>query len=110
MQTTRLCSSSVFSSTPSGGMPRIVLNQRRGDGENTRGANTRLAERRRSQAVEQLEAARSRIEVLQPFTVGVPQTGLAAGKVVLRFERVTAGYGNDGANWRGRVMLKPVVA
>ena len=25
-------------------------------------------------------------------------------------ERVTVGYGNAGANWRGRVMLEPVVA
>jgi len=36
--------------------------------------------------------ARGRIEVLEPFMLSIPSTGLVASKTVLRLEDVTAGY------------------
>jgi ATPase subunit of ABC transporter with duplicated ATPase domains len=63
--------------------------------ELTGGANARLAEDRQAQAGEAVAAARERIEILQPLSVSVPPTHLAAGKTVLRMDGVTAGYRPD---------------
>jgi ATPase subunit of ABC transporter with duplicated ATPase domains len=63
--------------------------------ELTSAANARLAESRQGQAAETVTAARDRIEILQPLTVAVPSTHLAAGKTVLKIENVTAGYAPD---------------
>lgn len=75
-----------------GGAPRILLGGRKERAENTTGENTRLAERRQEQALEAAASARERIEVLQPLTVKLPPTHLAANKVVLRVDAATAGY------------------
>jgi ATPase subunit of ABC transporter with duplicated ATPase domains len=75
-----------------GDIPRIQLNKMRSTAENTGGANARLAERRRAQAVDDVAAARRRIEVLQPFTVAVPSCGLPAGRTVLRIDQAGVGY------------------
>lgn len=75
-----------------GGMPKILLGGRKDRSEKTGGENARLAERRREQAQEDAAVARERIEVLQPLTVRLPPTHLPAGKTVLKFESVTAGY------------------
>lgn len=78
-----------------GGTPRIILGGMKDRSEKTSGENTRLAERRREQAVEAVDAARERVEILQPLTVQIAPTRLPANKVVLRMERVTAGYEPD---------------
>lgn len=75
-----------------GDMPRILLNGLKNRAENTGGANARLAERRREQAIDDLAVAREQIEILQPFSITLPPTGLAAGKTVLRIDAATAGY------------------
>jgi ATPase subunit of ABC transporter with duplicated ATPase domains len=75
-----------------GGIPKILLGRRKDQGEKTAGENTRLAERRREQAVEEATAARERIEVLQPFKVELPPTRLPSGKLILSLEDVTAGH------------------
>jgi ATPase subunit of ABC transporter with duplicated ATPase domains len=78
-----------------GDMPRIVTGGMKRRAENTHGANARLAERLRSQAVDEVLAARERIEILQPLSVTLPLTGLPATKVVLRVDGVTAGYRSE---------------
>ena len=75
-----------------GDAPKILLGLMKDRSEDTGGEQTRLAGRRREEALAAQAAARDRIEVLQPLTVSLPSTGLAAGREVLRVDRVTAGY------------------
>ena len=77
-----------------GDIPRIQLNALRNRSEATSASNARLAERRRTQAIEDAASARERIEVLQPLTVAVPSTGLPAGRTVLRIDAASVGYGD----------------
>ena len=78
-----------------GDIPRIMLGAMKERSELTGGTNARLAEDRQAQAGEAVAAARERIEILQPLSVSVPPTHLAAGKTVLRMDGVTAGYRPD---------------
>jgi ATPase subunit of ABC transporter with duplicated ATPase domains len=78
-----------------GDQPKILLGMMKNRSEQTGGEQARLAERRREQALAEAAAARERIEVLQPFTVALPSTGLALGREVVRLEGVTAGYAPD---------------
>jgi len=78
-----------------GDAPKIVLGMMKERAENSGGEQARLADRRRDQALASAAAARERIEVLQPMAVSLPPTGLAAGKEVLKLERVSAGYAPD---------------
>jgi len=80
-----------------GDMPRILAGARQNRAEGTSGDNVRVAERRRTQAVEDADAARQRIEILQPLSMVLPSTGLPAGRTVLRLDSVSAGYGTDPA-------------
>ncbi|WP_426438761.1 ABC-F family ATP-binding cassette domain-containing protein [Bradyrhizobium genosp. P] len=75
-----------------GDMPSILAGARKDRSEDTGGENARLAERRRTQALELATAARKRIEILQPFSVQLPSTHLPAGRTVLRIDAATAGY------------------
>ncbi len=75
-----------------GGIPRIMLGGLKERSEMTGGENTRLAERRRAQAVQDAAAAREKIETLQPLTVKLPTSALPANRIVLRMEDVSAGY------------------
>lgn len=75
-----------------GGIPRIMLGGLKERSETTGGENARLAERRRAQALQDAAAAREKIEILQPLTVKLPTSGLPASRIVLKMEKVTAGY------------------
>ncbi|MBN9085270.1 MAG: ABC-F family ATP-binding cassette domain-containing protein [Reyranella sp.] len=75
-----------------GDIPRIQLNAMKSRSENTGGANARTAERLRTQALDDAAAARRKVEVLQPLTVALPSTGLAASKTVLKIDDASAGY------------------
>jgi ATPase subunit of ABC transporter with duplicated ATPase domains len=75
-----------------GGMPRILLGARRERAENSGGEGVRLAERLRAEAAEAARSARARVEILEPLTVQLEPTGLAANRVVLTLDRVTAGH------------------
>lgn len=75
-----------------GDMPRILLGQRKSNAEASKGQGVRLAERQREQALEAAAAARARVEILQPFSVTLPPTGLPPGRQVLAFDHVTTGY------------------
>jgi ATPase subunit of ABC transporter with duplicated ATPase domains len=78
-----------------GDMPRILAGMRKDRSEDTSGENARLAERRRTQALEAAASARKRIEVLQPFSVVLPPTNLPASKTVLTLDAVSVGYEPD---------------
>ena len=75
-----------------GDLPRIMLGMMKNRSEGTSGANARLAESRRADALDAAAAARERIEILQPLSVVIPSTGLLPGRTVLTLDRVTAGY------------------
>ena len=75
-----------------GGIPRIALGLMKNRSEGTSGENARLAERLRTQAQEAAASARERIEILQPFSVTLPPTGLPPGKAVLTLDSATVGY------------------
>lgn len=75
-----------------GDMPRILIGARKDRAEDSGGENRRLAERQRTQAAEAAMAARDRVEVLQPFSVTIAPSGLAANRTVLEMDGVTAGY------------------
>lgn len=75
-----------------GDMPRILSGARKDRSEDTGGERRRVTDRRRVQALEDSRIARSRIEILQPFTVDIPATQLPAGRTVLQIDGVSAGY------------------
>lgn len=75
-----------------GDMPSIVAGGMKRRAEETRAAGSRLAERQRSAAEEQLAAARAKVEIVDPLSVGLPSTGLPASRTVLALDDVTAGY------------------
>ena len=72
-----------------GDMPRILAGGLKNRAEGTRGQGARLADRRSGEAEAAAASARSRVEVLQPFSVTLASTRLPAGRTVLR---VDAGY------------------
>jgi ATPase subunit of ABC transporter with duplicated ATPase domains len=78
-----------------GDMPRILAGMRKDRSEDTSGENARLAERRRTQALDAAASARERIEVLQPFSIVLPPTNLPASKTVLTLDAVSTGYEPD---------------
>ena len=78
-----------------GDMPKILLGRRKSKAEASRGKVTELAERQRADALHTVASAKARIEVLQPFSVQLPATNLPAGKAVLSFDHVTAGYDHE---------------
>lgn len=75
-----------------GGIPRIALGLMKNRSEDTSGMNTRLAERQQAEAADSAAAARRRMEILEPFSVVLPSTALAAGKTVLEMDDVSVGY------------------
>jgi len=75
-----------------GDMPRILLGGLKRKAEETSAGMERLAERQREEAAADAAAARERIEVLQPFAVTLASTELAAQRLVVKLDAVTAGY------------------
>ncbi|PJI42850.1 MAG: ABC transporter [Rhizobium sp.] len=78
-----------------GDMPRILAGGLKMRSEATSSNNARLAEDRRSEARMAADAARARIEVLQPLSVTLASTGLPAGRTVLEVTDASAGYAAD---------------
>lgn len=75
-----------------GDMPKILLGRRKSNAEASRGKVAELAERQRADTLGAVASAKARVEVLQPFSVHLPPTNLPAGKAVLSFDRIVAGY------------------
>ncbi|MGY3031362.1 ATPase subunit of ABC transporter with duplicated ATPase domains [Bradyrhizobium sp. USDA 4354] len=75
-----------------GDMPRILAGARKDRSEDSGGKNAQIAVRRRAEAIDAVDTARRRIEVLQPLSVKLPATGLPAGREVISLDGVSAGY------------------
>ncbi|MBR0786063.1 ABC-F family ATP-binding cassette domain-containing protein [Bradyrhizobium iriomotense] len=75
-----------------GDMPRILAGARRDRSEDTGGKAALIAERRRAEALDAVDTARRRVEILQPLSVKLPATNLPAGREVLSLDRISAGY------------------
>ncbi|WP_068300517.1 ABC-F family ATP-binding cassette domain-containing protein [Pararhodobacter sp. CCB-MM2] len=77
-----------------GGQPKMLMDKAQERAEGSKGAGIRLREARAAEAEAGHEAARAKVEVLQPMRMDLPSTGLPREKVVLRLEGVTGGYGD----------------
>ncbi|MCG2627660.1 ATP-binding cassette domain-containing protein [Bradyrhizobium sp. WYCCWR 13023] len=75
-----------------GDMPRILAGARKDRSEDSGGKAADIAERRRAEALDAVDTARRRIEILQPLSVKLPSTRLPAGREVVWLDRVCAGY------------------
>ncbi|MBK8083829.1 MAG: ABC-F family ATP-binding cassette domain-containing protein [Devosia sp.] len=75
-----------------GGVPKIVLGGMKANAEETRGELSRLAGRRRTEALGDLAAARSEVEILAPLSVVLAPSRLPAGRTVLQLVAASAGY------------------
>lgn len=75
-----------------GDMPRILAGARRDRSEDSGGKTAQITERRRAEALDAVDTARRRIEILQPLSVKLPSTQLPAGREVIWLDRVRAGY------------------
>jgi len=73
--------------------PKILLGARANRAENTGGKLRRVGERLLGEAAERAEEARARVEVLAPFTITLPPSGLASGTQVLSLDGVTTAAG-----------------
>jgi ATPase subunit of ABC transporter with duplicated ATPase domains len=78
-----------------GDLPRILAGARKDRSEDTGGRDAQIAERRRADALEAVDTASGRIEILQPLSVKLPSTRLPAGREVVWLDCVSAGYGPD---------------
>ena len=84
-----------------GDMPRILAGGLKMRAEQSRGAGVNLASRMREEALADLDAAREKIEILQPLAVQVPGTGLSAQRMVLRLDNLAIGHAPDAALLHG---------
>lgn len=78
-----------------GGLPRILAGGRAMRAEQTGGDNAAAATRMMGEARADVAAARNRLEVIDPFKVSLPSTGLVASRTVLQLDKVTASYASD---------------
>lgn len=77
-----------------GGKPRILLGREKDYAEQSRGAQSRMADKQHESANADLAAARAELEILQPLTVTLAATRLPAGRAVLQMDGVTGGAGS----------------
>ncbi len=82
-----------------GDMPKIVAGGLERKAEETRAADARLAERRLADATSAVDDARGKLEILVPFSVKLPPSGLVSNRLVLKLDRLSVGYD-------GRVLLE----
>jgi len=72
-----------------GKIDRITANSKKGRSEKTQCKNARLGESMQANAEEQLERAKSKIEVNYEIDVSLPKTKVANGKILVSMEAVT---------------------
>ncbi|MBS1168308.1 MAG: transporter [Proteobacteria bacterium] len=75
-----------------GDMPRIVAGGLERKAEETRAADARLAERRLAAATSAADEARGKLEILVPFSVSLPPSGLVADRLVFKLNHLSVGY------------------
>jgi len=69
-------------------MPKLLLNARAEKAENTGAGQSRLADRLRAEAEQDLADAEARVERVRRLTFDLPLSDLASGKLALAFEDV----------------------
>jgi ATPase subunit of ABC transporter with duplicated ATPase domains len=77
-----------------GDMPKIIAGGLRRAAEATSGAQSRLADRQRSEATAALADVRKQVEILQPLTVTLDSARLPPGRIVLQTDNLTGGPGD----------------
>jgi ATPase subunit of ABC transporter with duplicated ATPase domains len=77
----------------SGSAPRILMGAMKRRAETSGGRDSRLAEQLIGDAVEVQAAARQRVEIVTPFAIGLPSTGLSSSRELLRIERAVIARG-----------------
>src|SRR5690606_20559593 len=80
-----------------GDMPRIVLGMRRERAEKSGGDNAHLADRLRVDAEQTARQAKARVEMVEPISIALTPTGLAASQRVLDVESLTVGHERERA-------------
>ncbi|MEZ5840527.1 MAG: ABC-F family ATP-binding cassette domain-containing protein [Hyphomicrobiales bacterium] len=75
-----------------GDQPKILMDAARERAEASGGANVRLRGERRAATGLAVAAARTRLEVLQPLRMTLPECGLPQGRTILSLDAVSAGY------------------
>ncbi|TWU02205.1 ABC-F family ATP-binding cassette domain-containing protein [Stieleria varia] len=78
-----------------GDIPRILSGARKNSAESSKGDRIRRTMRQRAQAIETVEQARARLEILDELSITVQSTGLPNSRIVATFDAVTAGYDSD---------------
>lgn len=82
-------------SRASGSQPKVLMDAARERAEASGGAGARLRDARAAEADAALDAARDKVEVLQPIEMEIARTGLPAGRTVLHLDAVTGGHDPD---------------
>ncbi len=73
-------------------MPKMVLDGMKARSEETTARRNALNDRQAEKAAEALSEAKARLEVVAPFAITLPPSGLAAGRRVLKAEGLAGGY------------------
>ncbi|MBB4124000.1 ABC-F family ATP-binding cassette domain-containing protein [Martelella radicis] len=81
-------------------MPKMVLDGMKAQSEATAARQNALKERQAEKAAEALSEAKARLEVVAPFAVTLPPSGLAAGRRVLKADRLAGGYDAEAPLFR----------
>lgn len=76
----------------SGGQSKILLDAAKERSEGSDGSGARLRIRKATDAKADLDIAREAVEILQPLSMNIPQSGLVSGRDVLSVEKLTFGY------------------
>ncbi|MBV1689412.1 ATP-binding cassette domain-containing protein [Novosphingobium sp. G106] len=79
----------------SGSAPKILLGRQKERAENSAGRGASLAERRGEESAATLVAARAQVEVVTPFTIELPSSGLPANRVLVSFDDVSWGPADE---------------
>ena len=81
-------------------MPKMVLDGMKAQSEATAARQNALNGRQAEKAAEALSEAKARLEVVAPFQISLPISGLAAGRRVLKADRLAGGYDADAPLFR----------
>ncbi len=72
-----------------GGDPKMALDAAKQRSENSTSAARSLEARKRAEALQGLQDARSAVEIITPLTIAAPATGLAHAKRLVRLDQVS---------------------
>jgi ATPase subunit of ABC transporter with duplicated ATPase domains len=85
----------------SGSQSKLVLDAAKERSEGSGASAARLREKQIAEAEADLQAARDAVEVLQPLSMDVPSSGLAAGRDVLTCDGLTVGFDGQDPLFHG---------